>query len=115
MRSFLRVQIKRSEWKNGNYNSSAIHGGCPTNLAAKANDGTIMRCCLGFLGNCIGFSDKEMMGVDRPSHMEKWKIGDINYGDAIHFNDKQGYSQEEREKYIKIWGVKYGINFVFVD
>lgn len=113
MRSLLRVEVKRSEWRNGSYANE--HGMCGTYLSAKADDGTTMRCCLGFLGNSLGFSDDEMACIENPRQVRSWEEGEVFYDEAIEYNDRKAIGPEERERRIRAWGCKYGINFVFVD
>jgi hypothetical protein len=82
------------------------------------SDGT--RCCLGFLGKCVGVSDEDMLETALPDNLSivdfhKYPdVPDIIWGCFARANDSLSLTEEERESNIQALAKEYGFEFQFV-
>lgn len=112
--------VKKSEWLRGAKNFSRL-----LNSEGK-------RCCLGFLGQASGISDKSMLNAVSPIDMYNARIGgwnlwsdfllDITGGDnsrscclIMRFNDEPDIEDSVREELLKKEFKNHGVEIIFEE
>ena len=115
----MKVTIDRSKWLRGEENKSYL---------LRATDGKM--CCLGFLGLACGLTEDEIRDCIAPAKTRKYykfpaellrQTEDGLWVDSIFsdllmdINDREGYSEEEREAELTQLFKLIGIELEFTD
>jgi hypothetical protein len=112
--------IDRATWARGNKNVPAEKG--PDFEKNHLLNNTGSRCCLGFLGKCVGVSDEVLLNTALPSSLpiedrDKYPTLEHNrycWEDFSALNDNPTITEAEREQQLRDKAQANGFRFRFV-